>query len=271
MKLKVFLCIILVFVNFSSAKNFMDFSYTTGDNDFNKYSFTYLFNFSTYVFSGFNYSAYDLKDVSIVSSVRFPVNILLKNALLSIKPFYYFKKDAFKAKGIRLGARYMKGDEEKEINTVYSGFIGYANMEYESKTLSITYADASIEKNFYDLFFFFIRGGVRLSKEVVKWPVCYLDNLDVLSYSYSGVLSDTIHSVIGLELARSFKPDFNSYVYIGANRINTYYSDVNSYSAGIKTYLDDKENYYMDFNYNYADFKKGKDIDFWKISTGINF
>ncbi len=266
MKLKGILAVIL-FPLFLNAKSVADFSYAFGTDIFDKYSLSYFTGMSTYVFAGANFSFYDRKDIDGVSSLRLPFNYVKKNYILSIKPFYYPKKDGFKTLGFKTSFAVVKGKDD--IFTTYYLSAGFSKEDCNLQKSKDFIIDASLEKNFYDEFFIMAKAAVNINYDKRKFG--YFDNSDLINYGHTGVVNFTVYSNIGMNFARSFKPDFNSYLYLGFDRLNGYLDDLNSYVVGLKTFIDEKENYYMDFNYNFADFKKFSNSRIFKISIGVNF
>lgn len=250
-----------------NSKGVSDFSFFSGSGGFNRYSVSYLTSLSTYVFSGLNYTYYKTDSVKNISSFKLITNYVNKNYIFSIKPFYYPEKDFIKSYGIKTGFGFISGMDD--VFTTYYFSTSLIREKQRNKNYSDTLIESSIEKNYYDEFFIMVRGLVNLSYN--KKTSGYMDYMDVANYAFNGIIDYTIYSDIGLNFARSFKPDFNSYLYISFDRINGYVDDINSYVIGLKTFLDDKENYYMDFNYNFADFKKCSNEKFIKISLGANF
>lgn len=260
--------LIILLSDFLYSKNFIDFSYGWGDEDINKYSILYLTDISSSVFGGIGYRCYDYDGVTRVNSITLPLNWTKKNYLVSIRPFYYFKKDNFSLTGVQSGLRFISGSSE--VSTTYSVFLSYLSKKYFTNKYSSWYISSSIEKNFYDEFFIILKSGLNISKNL-NTPQLYFDNSDISFYNYLGVINNTLYSDMSLVFSRSFKPDFNSHLYFGFERINIYKDNINSYIMGLKTYLNEEESYFMDFEYNYADYKKNNNLGFYKISLGVSF
>lgn len=266
MKLKV-VFILFFWVSVLDAKSVMDFSYYTGSDQFNRYSASYITSISTYVFSGINYSFYNSNNLRDTNSFRFDISYVNKNYIFSFKPFYYPEKSGTSSYGFKTGFGIVNGKDE--VFTTYYASFSLAQEKGSSYNKRDFITEASVEKNFYDEFFIILRGSLNVNYNKKNHGI--YDNMDILSYGYTGVTDYTVYSTLGFNFARSFKPDFNSYLYTGFDRINGYTDNINSYILGLKVFLDEKESYYMDFNYNFADFKKYSNSKFFKVSLGVNF
>jgi len=264
---KFFVFLHLVFINYLNAKNFSDFSYTFSNDGLNKYSASYITNVSTYFLAGVNYLAYDSDDINYVHSIRIPFNYIKNNYTFSVKPFVYFKNDGYSSAGGKMSFGFIEGKEDV-FNTYYIS-ISKGWEKKGTKNFDDFIIDISVEKNFYDEFFIMVHGALDLYYD--RKVAGRIDYVDMINYGYTGLVNYTVYSNLGFNFARSFKPDFNSYLYLNYDRINGSMDDLNSYLIGLKTFLDEKESYYIDFNYNFADFKKSSNSNFFKISLGVNF
>ena len=246
------------------STDYIDFSYSWGKGHFDGYSINYNRSISTNFFGGVGWEYYEDKGVDR-NVVKLVCGFIGERYMLLFRPFYYFKKDAIYAYGVKGGVNlFGVGDGLNRSISLNLGFIDRGGV--------ISYTDfvgeMQIEFSFDDHIFLTARGSYNFNPKRYKG---YIDYSNLAEYNYLGYLGDTLYSDVGVGYARSFKPDFNSYLYLSFDRINTQDDDINSYLIGLKTYLDEKERYFMDFGFNYADFRKGDNQRYYRIILGAFF
>jgi hypothetical protein len=253
-----------VFSIYSKDYNYTDFSYWWGGDSYNRYNFNYVRNISTSFFGGGGYEYYEDKK-NRGNTIKLNAGFISKNYVFSIKPFYFLKESGGYAFGAKGGADIISGNQELTRNLIL-------NLGTVQKRGKIEHSDflgeMQIEFNFDDHLFLSARSSYNFKPKKIITP---FDYSSFWGYNYLGTINDTFYSDIGFGYGRSFKPDFNSYLYFSFDRINTSGDDINSYLIGLKTYLDDDEKYFIDLDYNYADFKKNDNEKHYRLIMGVVF
>ncbi|MGC9070759.1 MAG: hypothetical protein ACP5IO_05565 [Elusimicrobiales bacterium] len=244
------------------SQNYFDASYTNSSQDFSNYSLSYMRILSTKTAVGIAYIRYGDKDVSSLSRLLF--SYFSKGFSLSLSPFYFFPKDGFNFYGAKASFDIIRyGDETVSTYSFYSSY-GNEKNSFIDKTIFLGF---SFERNYYDEFFIMLHSGIGVEGE---GKAGFFNKNILFDSSFLGFINILPYSVLGFSFVRSFKPDFNSYLYIWFDRINSK-SNINSYILGLKTYLDDSQNYYADVSFNFADHKSISNEKIWKISVGGSF
>ncbi len=254
----------LIFFNSLYAKQYIDFSYFNSQ-DLNKYSLSYFRDISTYTLMGVGYSYYK-EDIDNTHLIKLPLSFMHKNLFFTVKPFYYFDDFSSKAYGIKTGGGFVKTKED--VSTLYSVYVTFDRQNYTDKKYKDIILSAIVEKNYYDEFFIGFKAGLNLKYDKNKNGS--FDYLEAFDYNYYGYINLTVYSNIGLWVVRSFKPEFNSDLIIGFDKINGV-NTINSYDITLKMILDEENRYHMNIGYNFADFKEEKNKHLWKLSIGVVF
>jgi hypothetical protein len=244
--------------------NYTDFSYFLNKKEYERYSINYLTSISTYFFAGTGYEYYENKEIG-ESILKLMASFVRKNFVFSFKPVYFLKEKQTYAYGLKTGINFGWGKDDFYKNAVF-------NLNFLNRNGKIDHSDTvgevGVELNFDGHIFLSARVSCNFTPTPLISPVDYSS---IIGYSYLGYIGYTVYSDVGFGYARSFKPDFNSYLYFSFDRINGYMDDLNSYLIGFKTYLDDEEKYFMDFGYNLADFKKNDNENYYRIMIGVSF
>lgn len=256
-KFYVFLFSLLCFDFLYSNNNFFNLYYLNSSFDLSKYSFSYARVVSTNIVTGIGFDIWD-NDFKKTNYLKSNIEFSYSGFGLALKPFYFFK-DKENLFGGKFSFSLIKAKDD--VLTTYGLILNYT----KEKKNDFSYFNFFIEKNYYDEFFIIFQPGFSLRK---------INNLSFFDTSYmfntlhNGFLNYFLYSSFSFIFARSFKPDFNSYVYIGFDRLNSKLNDINSYTFGLRTYIDEKSDYYLDLSYNFADNKSLENEKIWKISLG---
>lgn len=238
------------------SKDFFSFYYSDSSFEYSRYSFSYARVLSTNFVVGLGFDLVDsyYKTNYLKSVFEFGYS----NFSFSFKPFYFFK-DNNNLYGGKFSFSFVNSKDE--VLTTYGLILSYA----KEKKHSFSYFNFFIEKNFYDEFFIVLQPGLSLKNDsrFSAFDITYLFNT-----SYNGFVNSILYSSFSLSFARSFKPDFNSYLYINFDRLNSTPNNTNSYTIGLRAYLDENSQYYLDFSYNIADHKDIKNENIWRFSLG---
>ena len=249
----------------------------TGSNNFLRSDISFLANISTRCVSGINVSFYKIEGKDKVYSFRLPFNVFLgRSSMLTVKPFYYPKdgKGSY-AYGSRASFSYLYHNEPKESSTSLNFSAAFEKQklsEYGKESADNKSVEFQLEENFYDEFFILFTASSLLNPEnPAGLQKRYAEISDLISPNAFAFINDTVYNNFGLQFARSLKPDYDSYVYAGADRMNCRSSDYNSYVFGLRVNFIEKN--FFNFSYNYLDSKnnKGKDRSYYKISLGVFF
>jgi len=250
-------------ISFVYSTNYTDFSYLWNKN-YERFILNYVRDISGDFFGGGSYE-YCQNERFNISLIKLNAGFIYNTYIFSFKPFYSFKKDDTYTYGAKIGVNIIS---EKE-NITRSLILNLATIFRDGKLkYSDTIAESQIEFGFDKHIFLSVRGSYNLN---FQRNMSSFDYSSISGYNYLGSLNHTFYSDIGVGYGRSFKPDFNSYIYFSFNIINTSIDNINSYLLGFKAYLDDDEKYFMDFGYNYADFKKYSNEKVYRISLGMVF
>jgi len=264
---------LLLFTPGLSAGMWTEYGMLSGSNNFLRQDLTFALNISTPLISGINTSVYKIEKKDSVISLRLPVSFMFnKNLIGTVKPFYYPKNsNSSSAKGLRASISYLTQNAEKEINTNYNLAISYEDQHLgEEQEISAKALDFQMEKNFYDNFFILIGGGLVNNNSVSKTAQKRFSEISDILYTNSmPFFDDNIYSNMSLQVARSFKPDYDSFFYLCFERLNGQISDYNSYIAGLRINFMDKN--FVNFSYNYLDKKAGNDKKYYKVNIGVSF
>lgn len=243
--------------NVYCLNNFFEAGYFNSES-FQKYSFTYGRNISTEITSAFNWIGWSYNDVDI-NSFRGRLSYITDNLNISINPVYIYKSN-HNLFGFRLSSSINYYGNETVTTITLSP--SYLKENYSNEKRNMSGLSFSFEKNFYDEFFIVFGGFLGMSGKGYNG---FFDKTDFFFSRHNGYISSFPYSSVIIGFARSFKPDFNSYLYLSFNRINMHTDDLNSYEIGIRTYIDETENYLFDVSYNIADFKVLSNQKIWKF------
>ena len=250
--------------NLYSKGNFFDLSYVDSSYDFYKYSLSYARLISTNVTLGFGYIGYEL-DSNTYNMLKTSFDVILKDISFGVKPFYFFQKNDSNFYGIKGSINFLSHGSERV--TTYGALLSYGVEDVSRKRESF-FTSVFFENNFYDEFFIKFGIGIEALNPGKKGV---FDKSDFFSLNYSGYFSRYLHSVVDFSVARSFKPDFNSYLYFNFDKINAGVDRVISYIIGLRMYLEESENYYLDASFNLADKKTLPNERIWRIVVGGHF
>ncbi|MEW5950349.1 MAG: hypothetical protein GX447_01095 [Elusimicrobia bacterium] len=252
-----------------------DFSLTSGSNEFLRTEGNFASNISTRIVGGIGVSAYKREKQDYVYALRFPLNYFIgRNILLTAKPFFYpADRNGSFAQGARASFSLLTENAQNETSTTYTFAAAHQRQRlafFGEKDFSSNCAEISAEKNFYDQFFILASAGA-VSNSGFSYTVQknYAETQDLISLNSNSFLNDFVLSKLGLQFARSFKPDFDSYVFAGYDKINGKFSEYNSWLFGLRINFSEKNS--ANFSYNYLDDKKGHSKKYYKISIGILF
>lgn len=247
------------------SQNFFDISYADSNKGFKEYSFSYIHAFSTNSAAGIEYRGYDNLGYDI-NTVIAPINFYFRDYNIVFDLFYSLKKNNNSFYGFKGIFTLMKYKEE--VVTNYSFSYSYAREDY-TRSRHLAVAGFSFDKNYYDEFFITSKLFLAL-KNAGKSG--FFDKKIFYDSYFHGFLPSVAHSMLEVGFARSFKPDFNSYIYFSFDRFNNGTKDtINSYNAGLKVYLEEKENYYIDVSYSMINHKTLSDERVFKLSIGGGF
>jgi len=257
-----------------SATIWTDMGFTFGSNEFSRTELTAAKNVSTTVVCGLNISAYKIEKREYVSSIRMPINFFAaRRFMVTAKPYIYPKNsNGYSAAGGKLSLSFVKDNPEAETSLTWIVSAAHQKQAMGRNAQKITSNSAEIqaEKNFYDQFFILaniaINGSSSHSEGVIK---SYAEVSDLFSVNTFAFLNDDVYSKAGIQFARSFKPDFDSYFYAGYDRINSRFSDYGSWLMGLRINFSDKS--FTNFSYNYLDAKKGGNKVYYKFVIGMFF
>ncbi len=244
------------------SQNYFDLSYINSSKNFSEYSFSYLHALSTKIAGGVGYTRYDGKDDTSLS--RLLLNYFSRGFSVALTPFYFLKEKDFSFYGIKTSFDVIRYGEETVSR--YSFYSSYGK-EKTSFKKDVFFAGFIFDKNYYDEFFIMFHGGVGISG---SGKFGFFNKNILFDSSFSGFIDNLPYSMFGFNFVRSFKPEFNSYLYVGFDRINSK-DDINSYIVGLKSYLDEGENYYANISFNIAVHKSSSNERLWKLSFGGRF
>lgn len=272
MKLKV-LYILILFFFFSGlleSKNYIETRYGWGDENLERYSFTYFTGISSNIITGFEYSSYNLDKFERTQSYKLPVTYLYYYNVYGVTPFYYPEKNNSKAKGVKLYYSLIS-PKNPEYITTYTFSYAYRRQDLNSTRYYDNIVGLQIEQNFYGEFFIMVKGYLnsyfdRITQNTRMFGEIY----DMVNLNSIHFFNDTFYSNYGIEFARSFKPDYDSLIYFSFDRVNAYRKDYNSYLLGLKIFLNE-ERFSFNMAYNFIDFKNGSNEDFYRLGLEVNF
>lgn len=269
------LAVLTIFIPLNlSATVWTDIGLTFGSNEFSRTELTAATNISTTVVGGLNVSAYKIEKREYVYSIRMPVNFFAsRRFMVTVKPYLYPKNsDGYSAAGGKLSLSLVKDNPQAETSTTWIVSAAHQKQAMGRNAQKITSNSAEIqaEKNFYDQFFILaglaINASSAHSEDAIK---NYAEVSDLFSVNTFAFINDDVYSKVGLQFARSFKPDFDSYFYGGYDRINSRFSDYGSWLMGLRINFSDKS--FANFSYNYLDAKKGSNKAYYKFAIGMFF
>ncbi len=252
-----------------------DFSLTSGSNEFARIESNFASNISTRVVAGIGASAYKEEKHDYVYALRFPVSVFIgRRAMLSAKPYFYpaDAQGSF-AQGLRTSISYLTENPQNETSATYLFSVSHQRQRlssYGQKDFSSNCAELSIEKNFYDQFFLLASAGALSHSAFSATPQKnYAETQDIISLNTGAFLNDAVNSKLGLQFARSFRPDFDSYIYAGYEKINGRFSEYNSWLLGLRVNFSEKN--FANFSYNYLDSRIGRSKIYYRAGIGLFF
>ena len=247
----------------------------TGSNNFLRSGISFLANVSTRCVAGINYSAYKLDKRESVRSFRLPFNAFVgRKAMFTVKPFYYLEDDnGSSAYGARASLSYLYHNASKESSTSLNFSAAFEKQElseYAGESSDNQAVEFQLEENFYDEFFILFTASSLINPENPSGAQKrYAEISDLISPNAFAFINDTVYDNFGFQFARSLKPDYDSYVYAGADRMNCRILDYNSYVFGLRVNFFEKN--FFNFSYNYLDNKNNRDRSYHKMSLGVFF
>lgn len=250
-----------------------DFSLTSGSNEFTRIESNFASNISTKIVAGIGASSYKLENHNYVYALRFPVSVFVgRSTMLSAKPYFYpADSDGSFAQGLRASFSYLTENPQDETSSTYLISVSHQRQRlssYGQKDFSSNCAEFSIEKNFYDQFFLLVSVGAMSHSAFSKTAQKnYAETQDIISLNTSAFLNDAVNSKLGLQFARSFKPDFDSYIYAGYEKINSRFSQYNSWLVGLRINFSEKN--FANFSYNYLDSSIGRSKIYYRVGIGL--
>lgn len=256
----VLLCVFFI-ANLNSKENFFDISYVSSSDNFEGYSLSYARFILPRIVLGVGYNTYKL-NTTRSDMVKTSFEMMFKDMSFSLKPFYSFQKGSSRFYGAKTAFNLTRQGYERV--TTYGMVLSYA-WESDVKKKEILFAHLFMEKNFYDEFFIILGVGGSLFNGGFKGR---FDRSGLFNLNYAGYVTTNPYSTVTFSAARSFKPDFNSYLYLSFDKINAGMDGLDSYLVGLRTYLEEKESYYLDLSFNLADKKVLSDERIWKVVVG---
>jgi len=267
-----FSLVFLLQANIFADNKWIESGFWFGSNDFLRQDATFLTNISTRIVGGFNFSFYKLEKQNKVYSFRLPLNYFIyRGFTFSIKPFYYPENgNKMSAYGSRFSIVHHSQNDINEFATDYTLSFAFEKQKFSQEYFSNKSLEMQVEQNFYDEFFLAFEAATLINSEGSLSSIKrYSEISDLISLNAFGFINDRVYNNLGVRIARSFKPDYDSYIYFGMDRLNSKHSDYNSYLLGLRINFVEKN--FFDFTYNYLDSKSFENKKYYKISIGVFF
>ena len=246
----------------SRAVSWVENDYDSGSNGMKKESLTFFTGVSQNLVAGANAAFYrnntDNRDMDY--SFRLPLMYTAQNAFITFTPFIYPESAQLhsQAAGGKLSVltSFTKPEEDNYLHFTVAGSwaqqdAGLLNSAVK-KTFSESALELKLEKSFYDQFILMASAAgfsdpSGVSNKTLVTPS--LDQSDMADFGTFSRVSMLPEWVLTAQMARSMKPEYDSYLYAGYSKISFRHAAVaNSVVLGIKMGITEQAT--MDFVYN---------------------
>lgn len=243
------------------AARWLENDYSYGSNGMKKDSLSFFTSVSRRFSAGAQAAAYhDNLSLEWLYSYRLPLMYSGRGKFISFTPFIYPAAGSTRsgASGgkIDLVTSLTGADNDNYLHLTLSGALARQRAMLSGaagkKSFSETALQLQIEKSFYKQFIFLVSGAGFSNPSGVSNRTLVTPALDHADMAYTGTYGRVTalpEWILGMQMARSMKPEYDSYLYAGYSKISLRRANaVNSVTAGIKIGLTERAT--MDFAYN---------------------
>jgi len=193
-------------------------------------------------------------------SYRLPLMYSGRGKFISFTPFVYpvagSTRSGASGGKIDLVTSLTGADNDNYLHLTLSGALARQRAMLsgaaDKKSFSETAFQLQIEKSFYKQFIFLVSGTGFSNPSGVSNRTLVAPALDHADMAYTGAFSRVTalpEWIMGVQMARSMKPEYDSYLYAGYSKISLRRANaVNSVTAGIRMGLTERAT--LDFAYN---------------------
>jgi len=261
------------------AKN--DFRF--GSGGFKQDSISLFFPAAYKLLAGIEGTFYKSNDLEKIHSARLPLVYTGETNLAEFSPFIYSHRAGQSAYGgkLMLKTTFTNPKNENFFHLSITGAHAFikGNRTDEGLTdFQQTAIELKAEKNFYRQFCFTISaaGFLKPTKGTnnLNLQSSILDQKDLIDFNGYGMLTVLPEWIASVTVSRNFQPEFNSEVYAGYSKISIRnFEPANSYSAGMKFFLDpeSESDPTLDFGYNYFKYHETTAKQYFRILISTMF
>ncbi|MFH1620080.1 MAG: hypothetical protein ABIG11_09300 [bacterium] len=277
------LCSVLFLVFFSSGPLhawWLQNEYSFGSRDLRGGNVSVGVDVSTWLGTGFSASVYkDNRYPTEVLAARLPVSLAGRGWLISLRPFYYPKREKLATSaggGVLQGFFPLARDDEGSYTNLFvsAGWVDQKmTLTMPSGTSardSIREASAEIqlERTFYNEFYFMgsVSGFRRFENPGNASFLPVLDHTEMVYLGNVAPMTGFPSWSAGLQFARSLEPDSDSHVYVGAQRtaMRDGVPAFNSALAGIRMKIFGRN--FFDFTYNWIKQRDLSPLNYYRLT-----
>lgn len=268
---------------FAGANRWAEDDYTFGSNGMKKDSLAFFTGISQHVTAGAETAFYRNNTWcrERVYSLRLPLMYSLQKQFISLTPFAYPAADQLHsgAEGGKLSllTTLTDPDDDNYLHLTVGGAWARQRAELAGgagkKAFSETAFELQAEKSFYKQFIFMASAAGFSNPSGVSNRTLVTPALDQSDMAYLGTFNQVTalpEWALSMQMARSMKPEYDSYLYAGYSKISLRHADqANSVIMGIKMGLTDKAT--LDFAYNPFKLESSAWKSYYKISVKLYF